>query len=68
MDIKILALENALKYSSSISANTISCCGKYGDDKYYGITRDRCDVKIEKGGLQYASFEYIKKVKSRGGI
>ena len=56
----IKALENALKYSSSISANTISCfCGKYGDDKYYGITCDRCDVKIEKGGLQYASFEYI---------
>ena len=54
------ALEAALKYSSLISVNSLSCyCQKYRETKYKGIKCDICNVTVESGGLKYGSYEYL---------
>ena len=51
--MRIITLENSLKYASWISINTINCyCGKYQDSKYKGIICDTCSVQVAKGGLK----------------
>ena len=55
-----ILLENALKYSSYISLNTLRCyCGKYEETRYKGIVCDRCGVKV--GELKASALDYIFK-------
>ena len=53
-------LEAALKYSSLIDVNSLSCyCQKYSETKYKGIKCDTCNITVESGGLKYGSYEYL---------